>query len=684
MEIELPDGTILDAPDDADPSVVAKAYLAKQRGPQRPYDPFADPPPLPGSPEDEALSARSRPMEEAYDTLGNQAARYFKGINQAAGDVNRAKGSGLLGMGETALTMGTGLIATPVSAITGAILGESPQDEKRIAEESLRRLTYSPHTEQGKAQLGLVSALASPLTESGADIALGPILASESQVVRSASRVKPKKSAPIPTTEELRQAKKAAYDAGNAAEVLTSPEQNAAAITKIDQALRAENLVVDPDLHPKSTALLRRLHGQKDQPLTVPEAESLRQLALEVQRDIDPVTKQPTADAFRAGIILDELDDSLDTLSVNKPARELNARYRRSQLIDEMVHRAEIKGGAHYTQAGMEHALRQEFKQLALNPRRMRGLTQEQRAAVEKVAKGGPIENSLRNIGKFDPSTGGMAAFTGGTLGLLSGGPMGLAIPAAGFIGKRAATRMTGRNVDRAREALVGRGLPEEMPAAAAEASTPANVIEGELMPRTPLGLPAPSMIASSRSAPGTAFAREEMGMTPDVERAGALHPGVARETLTSGAPELPNRAQVPTPQLALPNRAAPAALEDKRPMIVDAQGRVAPNSEKLREYLRVTGQDRMRNVQQPRAEPNSRPLGLATSPLAQPTTRAATRSVAEIEADLKRVDAKAQKLPESEPLDSPRMQALAAEWAQYRDELARAVSASSAQKLGE
>jgi hypothetical protein len=34
MEIELPDGTILEAPDDADPSVVAKNYLAKQRQPQ--------------------------------------------------------------------------------------------------------------------------------------------------------------------------------------------------------------------------------------------------------------------------------------------------------------------------------------------------------------------------------------------------------------------------------------------------------------------------------------------------------------------------------------------------------------------------------------------------------------------------------------------------------------------------
>lgn len=35
MEIELPDGTVLDAPDDADPSAVAKAYLANQQPKQR-------------------------------------------------------------------------------------------------------------------------------------------------------------------------------------------------------------------------------------------------------------------------------------------------------------------------------------------------------------------------------------------------------------------------------------------------------------------------------------------------------------------------------------------------------------------------------------------------------------------------------------------------------------------------
>ncbi len=38
MEIELPDGTVLDAPDDADPAAVAKAYLANQRRRRSPLE----------------------------------------------------------------------------------------------------------------------------------------------------------------------------------------------------------------------------------------------------------------------------------------------------------------------------------------------------------------------------------------------------------------------------------------------------------------------------------------------------------------------------------------------------------------------------------------------------------------------------------------------------------------------
>jgi hypothetical protein len=219
---------------------------------------------------------------------------------------------------------------------------------------------------------------------------------------------------------------------------------------------------IDPTLHPKSTAVLKRLEEANGKDLSLQEAETLRKIALDAEDDLNPVTRQPTPDARLAGKIVDELDDSIEALSTNSEARALWARSRRSQMIDQMIHRAKIRAGAHYTQAGMEHALRQEFKTLALNPRRMRGLTAEQKAAIERVAKGGSVENTLRALGKFDPTSSVVsAAGSLGTSALLSSiNPAAAALPVAGFVAKRLATRATKRNVDLAREALVGRGLP--------------------------------------------------------------------------------------------------------------------------------------------------------------------------------------------------------------------------------
>lgn len=577
---------------------------------------------------------------------------YARKVNQAAGDLNRAKPSGAAGTLEALATLATGAVAAPILGTAESIALGTPPDE------SFARYTYQPRTESGKAQLGLLGALTQPLADSGADAALLPLASRTQPLTRSrgAPRTMPKEN-PIPTTEELTKAAKGAYQASKEAGIIVQPEGYSSALQKV--RTMAQDQGIDPTLHPKSTAVMKRLEGADGQPLTLQQAETLRKIALDAEDDLNPVTREPTPDARLAGKIVDELDDSIDELTVNSPARAMYARSRRSQMIDRAIERARIKAGANYTQAGMEHALRLEFKQLALNPRRMRGLTAEQRAAVEKVAAGGHVENTLRNIGKFDPMKGGMAAFTGGTLGILTGGPLGLAIPAAGFVGKRAATRLTARNVEKAREALVGRD-PAEIPLVAKPAAEPAAAMEGELMPAKPLALPAPNVIAGSRSAPGTAFARQEMGLTPDVEQAGALHPGAARETLISRT-------------AALPQRTAPAALADQRPWMVDLKGRIAATREQLDAYLRETGQDRMRNVRQPRAEPVGRPLGLIEtpgSPVFKATSQGKSRSGQDIQADLDKLQKKIDRLPASEPFDSPRSQALEAAWQRLQAEL--------------
>src|SRR6185436_3021267 len=123
-------------------------------------------------------------------------------------------------------------------------------------------------------------------------------------------------------------------------------------------------------------------------------AENLRRIALEAEDDVNQIGKQ-TADGFRAGKIVDDLDEKIDALSANDEARALNRRKSNSQLLDVLDERAKNKAGANFTQSGLENALRQEYKALANNSRRFNRFTKEQKEAILKVARGGPIQNSL-------------------------------------------------------------------------------------------------------------------------------------------------------------------------------------------------------------------------------------------------------------------------------------------------
>lgn len=139
-------------------------------------------------------------------------------------------------------------------------------------------------------------------------------------------------------------------------------------------------------------------------------------------------------------------------------ARNLYRRAAKGQDIQNLLERAELKA-AQFSQSGAENAIRSEFRQLALNERRLRGFTKEEREAIRAVARGGPLNNFFRLVGKLSP-TGPVpfGASVGG--GFLIGGPVGAIVtPAVGFAARRAATIGTRRAGIRAGE-LVRRGGP--------------------------------------------------------------------------------------------------------------------------------------------------------------------------------------------------------------------------------
>jgi hypothetical protein len=269
-----------------------------------------------------------------------------------------------------------------------------------------------------------------------------------------------------PTIDELSTAARDAYSRAREAGVVISDESFGTFKQKVSSALKDEG--IDPSLHPDATAALKRL-SETDGQVSLSQLETLRKIANDAQGSVKP------ADRRLAAQIVDEIDDFMDNLSekdVNagdpkaaaafKEARGFYSRKKKAEEIQQLVHRAELSA-PNFTGSGMENALRTEFRALAKNEKKMRRFTAEERAAIEKVAKGGPTENALRMLGKFAP-TGAVSSVLSGGAGFMAGGPLGaVGLPAAGLLSRYAATQMTLRNAQAAQE-LMRRGAPVPAP----------------------------------------------------------------------------------------------------------------------------------------------------------------------------------------------------------------------------
>lgn len=443
-------------------------------------------------------------------------------LSQPSNDIPGAGTAEMLG------TMATGLVSPIPAALESAALG-TPYRQAR------EKYVYQPQTQSGRAMVGGVGALTKPVGDvfaAGGKLVgrtLDPIpgVSSESAQEAGAAAMDafglaasarglaprqpapaPRKPAEVPSTKELEAAKNAAYARAQAAGVVVTPQSFAKFTNDTIADLAGKHL--NAKLHPGTAAAVEELVAttKRGGPLTLEEIDQLRRIV----RDA-PQTKD---DRRMAKSVVDRLDnylnglqgkdlsagDAPEAMAALKQARELNRRKENSALLDELMRKAGIQATAKFTQAGEEHALRSEFKRIALNAKTMQKFTPAEREAIEKVAKGGSLENAMRDLGKFDPLQGGMAsavsAITGGSLGgigFLAAGPeaatLGLAIPAMGIAGRRIATNLTRRNVGQAREALVGRGLPTGL-LGNAPASAPQSTV-------APAALLLPGMLGQQR-----------------------------------------------------------------------------------------------------------------------------------------------------------------------------------------
>lgn len=267
-----------------------------------------------------------------------------------------------------------------------------------------------------------------------------------------------------PDLEKLRGLADAAYAKAENAGVVVSKNSLRRTVRSIKEHSLYEGL--DKTLHPKATAVIKRLEESSGKELSFKELETLRRVAKGAASSIEPDERRI------AGIIVDKIDDFMTNMKPSdvvsrdpkaakvasdslQSARLLWSRFKKGETVEELVERAKNRAGQ-FSGSGYENALRTEFRQLAQNKKRMRVFSPEEQRAIRVVARGGTMENGLRFLGKFAP-TGTISTLIGGGAGYAVGGPVGSAVLlGAGAAARTGATLLTERNARRASEIMRG------------------------------------------------------------------------------------------------------------------------------------------------------------------------------------------------------------------------------------
>lgn len=221
-------------------------------------------------------------------------------------------------------------------------------------------------------------------------------------------------------------------------------------VDKLQDKIVKEGL--NPTLHPDATAIIKNVVGPAGENLTLSGLERMRRIAL------DGLQSNKPADVRMAGMIIDEIDDyiadlaqkdflpgSMPGFDVSKTlneARELWSRKRRSEMIERAINIGSLAA------SGPEAGIRNQFRSLLKNPKRLQGFSAEQRKAIVDVVEGNGITNLAKGLGKFgisaDQSARMVLAGLTAMAGKATGSPTMMAVAGIGTVAGSLAKRLTG------------------------------------------------------------------------------------------------------------------------------------------------------------------------------------------------------------------------------------------------
>lgn len=259
----------------------------------------------------------------------------------------------------------------------------------------------------------------------------------------------------IPSVDDIKAKAGALYDRARANGTAADSAATTSLADRATDLLRDEGMVLPSgglvDGYPRvagALSMLREFGGQTMDPSQM----------LQVRRTLQSAAQSADPAERRVGtMLIRQFDDFTDPLAPE--IREANALWRtasQGELIDTTIELAGARAGQ-FSGSGFENALRTEFR--ALDRQIVKGqlkVSDEERALIERIARGGTVENIARDLGKAAPrgvvSTGlatGVPFMVGNALGgPVMGGLAAAATTGVGEVARRAATRMQTRNAN--------------------------------------------------------------------------------------------------------------------------------------------------------------------------------------------------------------------------------------------
>ena len=267
----------------------------------------------------------------------------------------------------------------------------------------------------------------------------------------------------IPTADEIRAAKQAAYREAENAGVVYTPDMFKRVRSDVEPQLA--QMGFDPALQPNIAPVLARIEQAAQTNTTLPGAEVVRRVA---------------ANAYEPGnrasnSMMQKIIAALDDATANPRAGEvlmgdaqrggnalINARKNASiefklDEVAKQLEKAKTQAGSTWSGGNIENATRQKLRAILDNPSRSRGFTPDEKAALEQAVMGsGAGHNTARLIGKMSPQGSALMAALG--LGATAANPAMIAAPLAGMAAKKTSEKMTEANVQKLLDIIAAGG----------------------------------------------------------------------------------------------------------------------------------------------------------------------------------------------------------------------------------